>query len=207
MVDDFAEVIAALNLVLDLAEDLPDLVFDGVRPGRALLEAVEVGKERLVDEVAEVIAPLERCCGRACHPCLSARPSFPSGRACRGYRCRSSLQRRLIGEVLLEAVEVFQEQQPGRLLGIVELGRASCLLPQDVVDVLEGLFKHGSTPTHHSVWSGFARANDGKAKSLGTVGLYPRRSTTFTDAMGTPRHDCWGNGWQRKQRLDTPTEA
>ena len=41
---------------LDLAEDLPDLVFDGVRPGRALLEAVEVGKERLVDEVAEVIA-------------------------------------------------------------------------------------------------------------------------------------------------------
>ena len=65
----------------------------------------------------------------------------------------------------------------------------------------------GSTPTHHSVWSGFARANDGKAKSLGTVGLYPRSPTTFTDAMGTPRHECWGNGWQRKQRLDTPTEA
>ena len=56
VVDDFAEVIAALNLVLDLAEDLPDLVSDGVRPSRALLEAVEVGKERLVDEVAEIIA-------------------------------------------------------------------------------------------------------------------------------------------------------
>jgi hypothetical protein len=32
MVDDLAQVVAALNLVFDLAEDLPDLVFDGVWP-------------------------------------------------------------------------------------------------------------------------------------------------------------------------------
>ena len=56
VVDDFAEVVAALDLVLNLPEDFPDLVFDGVRPCRALLEAVEVGKERLVDEIAEVVA-------------------------------------------------------------------------------------------------------------------------------------------------------
>ena len=31
MVDDFAQVVAALDLVLDLPEDLPDFVFDGVR--------------------------------------------------------------------------------------------------------------------------------------------------------------------------------
>lgn len=40
MVDDFAQVIAALDLVLQLDKDLPDLVLDGVRPGRALREAL-----------------------------------------------------------------------------------------------------------------------------------------------------------------------
>jgi len=40
MVDDLAHVVAALDLVLNLAEDLADLVFDGVRPGGALLEAM-----------------------------------------------------------------------------------------------------------------------------------------------------------------------
>src|SRR6202022_4233012 len=56
VVDDLAHVVAALDLVLDLAEDLPDLVFDRVRPAGPLLEAVEVGKELLADEVAEVVA-------------------------------------------------------------------------------------------------------------------------------------------------------
>ena len=47
VVDDLAQVVAALNLVFDLAEDFADLVFDGVRPGGLLLEAVQVGKELL----------------------------------------------------------------------------------------------------------------------------------------------------------------
>ena len=45
VVDDLAQVVATLNLVLDLAENLPNFVFDGVRAGRLLLEAVQVGKE------------------------------------------------------------------------------------------------------------------------------------------------------------------
>jgi fumarate hydratase, class I len=49
----------------------------------------------------------------------------------------------LRGLVLLQAVEVFQEQQPGGLLGVVQFGGAAGLFPEDVVDVLEGLFKHG----------------------------------------------------------------
>ena len=56
VVDDLAQVVAALDLVLDLPEDLPDLVFDGVRPAGLLLEAVQVGKELLIDEVAQVVA-------------------------------------------------------------------------------------------------------------------------------------------------------
>jgi uncharacterized protein with PhoU and TrkA domain len=56
VVDDLAQVVAALDLVLDLAEDLADLVFDGVRPAGLLLEAVQVGEELAVDEVAQVVA-------------------------------------------------------------------------------------------------------------------------------------------------------
>jgi uncharacterized protein with PhoU and TrkA domain len=52
VVDDFAQVVAALDAVLDLAEDFADLVFDGVRPAGLLLEAVQIGKELAVDEVA-----------------------------------------------------------------------------------------------------------------------------------------------------------
>jgi len=56
---------------------------------------------------------------------------------------RFALERGLIGEVLLEPVEVLQEQQPRRLLGVVQLAPAARLFPEHVVDVLEGLLKHG----------------------------------------------------------------
>ncbi len=39
MLDNLAQVVAALNLVFDLAENLSDLVFDGVRAASSLLEA------------------------------------------------------------------------------------------------------------------------------------------------------------------------
>jgi hypothetical protein len=40
VVDDFAEVVAALNLVFDFAEDFTDFVFDGVGAAGLLLETV-----------------------------------------------------------------------------------------------------------------------------------------------------------------------
>ena len=55
LVNDFAQVVAALNLVLDLAEDFPNLVFDGVRAARLLLEAMQVRKKFPVHEVTEVV--------------------------------------------------------------------------------------------------------------------------------------------------------
>ena len=54
-IDDLAQVVAALDAVLDLAEDLADLVFDGVRAGGLGFETVQVGEELLVDEVAEIV--------------------------------------------------------------------------------------------------------------------------------------------------------
>jgi len=46
LVDNLAQVVAALNLVLDLAENLPNLVVDGVRATRLLLESMKV-REKL----------------------------------------------------------------------------------------------------------------------------------------------------------------
>jgi len=51
VVDDLAQVVAALYLALDFAENLADLVLERVRAGRLLLETVQIGKQFLVDEV------------------------------------------------------------------------------------------------------------------------------------------------------------
>jgi hypothetical protein len=56
VVDDFAKVVAAVNLVFDFAKNLADFVFDRVGAAGLLLEAVEVGKQLLVDEIAAVVA-------------------------------------------------------------------------------------------------------------------------------------------------------
>ncbi len=58
MVDDLAQGVAALNLVLDLAENLADLVFDGVRAGGLELETLQVGEQLAIHKLPQVIAGL-----------------------------------------------------------------------------------------------------------------------------------------------------
>lgn len=55
-VDYVPQVVPALEAILDLAEDLTDLVFDGVRAAGSFPEAAEIGKEITVDELPKVIA-------------------------------------------------------------------------------------------------------------------------------------------------------
>jgi hypothetical protein len=56
VLDDVAQVVAALDLVFDLAEDFTDFVFQRFGVVGFFLEAVQVGEQRLVDEVAQVVA-------------------------------------------------------------------------------------------------------------------------------------------------------
>jgi hypothetical protein len=51
-------------------------------------------------------------------------------------------ERRLVRLLQLQIVKIFQEQHPGGLLGVVELGGAASLLPKDIVNILECLFEH-----------------------------------------------------------------
>ena len=49
----------------------------------------------------------------------------------------------LHGLVLLQPIKVLREQETRCLLGVVQLRGAAGLLPEDVVDILEGLLEHG----------------------------------------------------------------
>ena len=55
VVDHLTQVVAALDAVFYLAENLPDLVLDRVRAGGLRLETGQVRKELLVDEVEEIV--------------------------------------------------------------------------------------------------------------------------------------------------------
>jgi hypothetical protein len=50
----------------------------------------------------------------------------------------------LHGLAPLQVVEILEEKNPRGLFGVVQLGGAAGLFSEDVVDVLEGLFKHGA---------------------------------------------------------------
>ncbi len=127
LVDDLAQVVAAGDLVLDLTEDLPDLVLDGVRPGGLALEAVEVREELAIDEVQEVVAGLRRIVVNRPVPALRRGPPIPSIRLLEDEGVLLPLQLGFDRLVLLQAVQIPQEQQPGGLLGVVQLGGAAGL--------------------------------------------------------------------------------
>ena len=50
-----------------------------------------------------------------------------------------SFERGLIGFILLQALQIFEEEQPGGLLGVIEIRGATGLLPEKIVYVFEGL--------------------------------------------------------------------
>ncbi len=64
MIDYLAKIVTAGNLVSNFSEDLTDLVFDRVRPGRSLHKAVKVWEKLLVDKVAEIVAGRRRAASK-----------------------------------------------------------------------------------------------------------------------------------------------
>ena len=84
VVDDLAQVVAALDAVLYLPENLADLVFNGARAGGALLEPHEVGEELAVDELREVVAGQGGIVVDVAVLALGRGPAFPAGRVYRG---------------------------------------------------------------------------------------------------------------------------
>lgn len=188
-IDDFAQVVAAADFVAQFAEDLADLVFDRVRPAGALLEALQVGEQALVHEVAQVVAGEGGVMIQLAAGVLRCRPAVPAVALLEDGRIGAALQDGHGGLVVFEPVEVLEEQQPGGLLGVVELGAAAGLLAEAVVDrterLLEGAGCRGGAGTVRSTGAGSA------AGGLAIAGGLHRRLTRqgHRTAPTTAGHD------------------
>ena len=134
VIDDFPKIVAARYLVFNFSEDFTDFVFNGIGAGGLLPEGVQIWEELLVDEVAEVVAGHGGVVIEFAVLALGRGPAFPAVGLVEDEGVLLAIERGFVGFVLLESVQVFQEQEPRRLFGVIELGRATGLFPKNVVD-------------------------------------------------------------------------
>ncbi|HEY6990067.1 MAG TPA: hypothetical protein VH369_16855 [Bryobacteraceae bacterium] len=90
----------------------------------------------MIDEVAKIVAGFGLVVVYFAVLAFRRGPGFPAVGRVEDVGVLFAVQRGFVGFVLLEAVQVFQEEEPGGLFGVVELGGAAGLFPEDVVDVL-----------------------------------------------------------------------
>ena len=142
VVDSLPQVVATLDAVLDLAEDFADFVLDGVRAAGLLLETLQVGKELAVYEGNQVISGLGGVVVDHPETILRRGPRFPAVGFVQDVGILFPFEGGYSRLVLFESVEIFQEEEPGGLLGVIKFAGATSIFPENVVDVLECLFKH-----------------------------------------------------------------
>lgn len=119
---------------------------------------------------------------------LRCRPAVPAVGLVEDRRVAAALQGGHGGLVVFEPVEVLEEQQPGGLLGVVELGAAAGLLAQAVVDGAERLIKRaggGGAGTVRGTGAG------GRAEGQAIASGLPRRPIRqgHRTATATAGHD------------------
>jgi hypothetical protein len=111
MVYDLTKVVAAGDLVVDLAEDLTYFVFNRVRPAGLLFESMQVGKELLVDEVTEVVAGNGLVMVDFAVLSPGSGPLVPAVGLVEDEVVFLALQRRLGRLVLFQPIEVFKRNK------------------------------------------------------------------------------------------------
>ena len=108
----------------------------------ALLEGLEVGEELSVDVVDQVRPGARAGVVERAISLFRRGPYAPAMRCIDDRGMSAAFQRSTALALLLQIIQIFQEQNPGCLFDIVQLGRTSVLLAKGVVDILEDLFKH-----------------------------------------------------------------
>ena len=112
VIDDFAQVVAAVNLVFDLAKYLADLVFNRVRPAGFLFEAVQIRKQRAIHKIAQVVASARLVVIELAARILRRSPSFPAVRQVKDVGVFFAFELRFGRFVFFQPVKKFEEQQP-----------------------------------------------------------------------------------------------
>ena len=136
------ERIATGKAVFDFTEDFTDFVFDGIRAGGALFEALQVGEEITVYIVDEVITGKRIVVVKLAIRRFWRGPGRPAvcvvDDVLVGFAVQFGVQRLF----LLKIVQVLEKQHPGCLFGVVQFRGAARLFPEDVIDIFEGLLEH-----------------------------------------------------------------
>jgi hypothetical protein len=86
---------------------------------------VQVGNELLIDEVAKIVAGQGLVVVDLAVGSLGGRPFLPAIGLVENEGVFLAFEGGLVGLVLLQSVEVFEEEKPGGLLGVVEFRGAA----------------------------------------------------------------------------------
>jgi hypothetical protein len=105
---------------------------------------VQVGEQLAVDEGDEVVAGQSGVVVDLAVHALRRGPRFPAVGFIEDVGVFLAVEGGFGGLVVLQGVEVFQEQEPGGLLGVIQFAGATGVFPEHVVDIFEGLFEHWS---------------------------------------------------------------
>lgn len=142
VIDDLTQIVTTLDAVLNLSKDFTDFVLDGVRSGSLLLETLKEREKLAVDKSDEVVASESGVVVDLAASVLRSSPGIPAERFVENMGVRLPIQSRRRIAFRLQSIQVFQEQQPGSLLSVIQLAGTPRVFPEDVIDVLECLFKH-----------------------------------------------------------------
>ena len=102
-----------------------------------------LGVQHVVHEFPQVVAGFRLVVVDLSVFALGGGPGVPAVGAVEDVAVLFSFKRRFVRFVLFQAVEVFQEQQPRGLFGVVQFGGAAGFFSEDIVDVFEGLLERG----------------------------------------------------------------
>ena len=143
-VDDVTQIVTRLNFVFDFREDLADFILQGTGVCGGIFELGQVGEELLVDELHEIVAGHSVNLVRFSGGSFGCSPGRPTMEASNDAVIVLVLEFSLEFQLGFKVIKVFEEEQPGGLLDIVELIATTGLVTQNLIDCVESaLVFHG----------------------------------------------------------------
>jgi len=110
VVNDLPQVVTALDAVFNLAEDLTNLIFDGIWAGGTLFKTHQVWEQLAVDELSQVVAGLGLFVVNLVVFAFGGGPAFPSVWLAQDVIVLLSRKRRPGGFFRFECIKIFQEE-------------------------------------------------------------------------------------------------
>ncbi len=131
-----AQNVARAELVAQFGEDLADLVLDRLEAGGGLAEVGKIGEELLIDELDQVVADTGGVVVKLAVR-LGRGPFVPAMCAVDDRGVIVAIEFGSVAAFSLEVVQVFEEQDSGRLFDVVQFVGNAVLVPKLPLDLVE----------------------------------------------------------------------